>query len=142
MEPNNRYAAYYQQHPPSFPQEPVHPFLKTWATGRGPSRLMVREGTTAWTAIEALNNKTAIVNTASETAMVDEGVAKVLDALKTQGAGRRHTGRVHIRPGGLVWPSRALGQYLMVFSFCRLQHQYAGAADIQAPGAYSQRCRD
>jgi arylsulfatase A-like enzyme len=85
MEPNNRYAAYYQQHPPSFPQEPVHPFLKTWATGRGPSGLMVREGTTAWTAIEALNNKTAIVNTASETAMVDEGVGKVLDALKTQG---------------------------------------------------------
>ncbi len=85
MEPNNRYAAYYQQHPPSFPQEPVHPYLKTWATGRGPSGLMVREGTTAWTAIEALNNKTAIVNTASETAMVDEGVGKVLDALKTQG---------------------------------------------------------
>ena len=85
MEPNNRYAAYYQQHPPSFPQEPVHPFLKTWATGRGPSGLMVREGTTAWTAIEALNNKTAIVNTASETAMVDEGVGKILDALKVQG---------------------------------------------------------
>ena len=88
MEPNNRYAAYYQQHPPSFPQEPVHPFLKTWATGRGPSGLMVREGTTAWTAIEALNNKTAIVNTASETAMVDDGVGKVLDALKSQGLER------------------------------------------------------
>ena len=72
MEPNNRYAAYYQQHTPSFPQEPVHPYLKTWATGRGPSGLMVREGTTAWTAINALNNKTAMVNTASETAMVDE----------------------------------------------------------------------
>ena len=85
MEPNNRFAPYYEQHPPSFPQEPVHPFLKTWATGRGPSGLMVREGTTAWTAIEALNNKTAIINTASETAMVDDGVGKVLDALKTQG---------------------------------------------------------
>ena len=85
MTPNNRYAAYYEQHVPSFPQEPVHPFLKTWATGRGPSGLMVREGTTAWTAIEALNNKTAIVNTASETAMVDEGVGKVVDALKAQG---------------------------------------------------------
>jgi arylsulfatase A-like enzyme len=85
MEPNNRYAAHYQLHTPSFPQEPVHPFLKTWATGRGPSGLMVREGTTAWTAIEALNNKTAMVNTASETAMVDEGVGKVLDALQHQG---------------------------------------------------------
>ncbi len=38
----------------------MHPFLKTWATGRGPSGLMVREGTTAWTAIDALNNQTAI----------------------------------------------------------------------------------
>ena len=82
MEPKNRYADYYQQHPPAFPQEPVHPYLKTWATGRGPSGLMVREGTTAWTAIEALNNKTAIVNTASETAMVDDGVGKIMDALQ------------------------------------------------------------
>ena len=58
MEPNNRYAEYYRQHTPSFPQEPVHPFLKSWAQGRDPSGLMVSEGTTAWTAIEALNNKT------------------------------------------------------------------------------------
>jgi len=85
MEPNNRYADYYVQHTPSFPQEPVHPFLKNWATGRGPSGLMVREGTTAWTAISALNNKTAMVNTASETAMVDDGVGKVLDALISAG---------------------------------------------------------
>jgi len=85
MEPNNRYADYYDRHTPAFPQEPVHPFLKNWATGRGPSGLMVREGTTAWTAINALNNKTAMVNTASETAMVDDGVGKVLDALKTRG---------------------------------------------------------
>ena len=84
MEPKNRYAAWYQQHTPSFPQEPVHPFLKTWATGRGPSGLMVREGTTAWTAIDALNNKTAMVNTASETAMVDDGVGKILDALESR----------------------------------------------------------
>lgn len=85
MEPNNRYADYYVRHTPPFPQEPVHPFLKNWATGRGPSGLMVREGTTAWTAINALNNKTAMVNTASETAMVDDGVGKVLDALISAG---------------------------------------------------------
>ena len=45
---------------------------------------MVREGTTAWTAIDALNNKTAMVNTASETAMVDDGVGKILDALESR----------------------------------------------------------
>ena len=36
----------------ALPREPVHPFLKIWATGRGPSGLMVREGTTAWAAID------------------------------------------------------------------------------------------
>ncbi len=85
MEPKGRFAPYYQQHPPTFPQEPVHPFLKTWATGRGPSGLMVREGTTAWTAIEALNNKTAMINAAAETAMVDDGVGKILHVLDTHG---------------------------------------------------------
>ena len=85
MEPRGRFAPYYQANPPSFPQEPVHPFLKAWATGRGPSGQMVREGTTAWTAIEALNNRTAIVNTAAETAMVDDGVGKVLAALESNG---------------------------------------------------------
>ena len=39
----------------------------------------------AWTAIGALNNKTAMVNTASETAMVDDGVGKVMAALKSRG---------------------------------------------------------
>ena len=85
MEPRGRFAAYYQENPPSFPQEPVHPFLEAWATGRGPSGQMVREGTTAWTAIGALNNRTAIINTAAETAMVDDGVGKVLAALASQG---------------------------------------------------------
>lgn len=85
MEPKNRHADYYIEHTPAFPQEPVHPYLENWATGRGPSGLMVREGTTAWTAIGALNNKTAMVNTASETAMVDDGVGEVLDALQARG---------------------------------------------------------
>jgi len=85
MEPRNRHADYYIEHTPSFPQEPVHPYLENWASGRGPSGLMVLEGTTAWTAIGALNNKTAMVNTASETAMVDDGVGEVLDALQAHG---------------------------------------------------------
>ena len=85
MAPKTRHAEFYIQNTPSFPQEPVHPFLENWASGRGPSGLMVKEGTTAWTAIGALNNKTAMVNTASETSMVDDGVGAVLTALKTNG---------------------------------------------------------
>ena len=46
---------------------------------------MVKEGTTAWTAIEALNNKTAMINAASETAMVDDGVGAVMRKLKELG---------------------------------------------------------
>lgn len=85
MQPKNRHADYYLRHTPAFPQEPVHPYLQNWAMGRDPSGLMLREGTTAWTAISALNNSTAMVNTAAETAMVDDGVGTVLDALKSNG---------------------------------------------------------
>ncbi len=86
MEPNNRHAAYYTKNTPSMPQEKIHPYLKNWAQGgRGPTSLMVKEGTTAWTAIEALNNKTAMINAASETAMVDDGVGTVMQKLKELG---------------------------------------------------------
>ena len=86
MTPRNRHADYYKQHTPSMPQEKIHPYLKSWAQGiRGPSKLMVKEGTTAWTAIEALNNKTAMINIAAETAMVDDGVGTVMQALEELG---------------------------------------------------------
>ena len=86
MEPNNRHAAYYTKNTPSMPQEKIHPYLKNWAQGgRGPTSLMVKEGTTAWKAIEALNNKTAMINAASETAMVDDGVGIVMQKLKELG---------------------------------------------------------
>ena len=86
MEPNNRHAAYYTEHTPAMPQEKIHPYLKNWAQGgRGPTSLMVKEGTTAWTAIEALNNRTAMINAASETAMVDDGVGAVMQKLKELG---------------------------------------------------------
>ena len=86
MEPNNRHAAYYTENTPSMPQEKIHPYLKNWAQGGlGPTSLMVKEGTTAWTAIEALNNKTAMINAASETAMVDDGVGAVMQKLKELG---------------------------------------------------------
>ncbi len=86
MEPKNRHAAYYTEHTPAMPQEKIHPYLKNWAQGgRGPTSLMVKEGTTAWTAIEALNNRTAMINAASETAMVDDGVGVILHKLKELG---------------------------------------------------------
>jgi arylsulfatase A-like enzyme len=85
MEPRNRHAAYYAEHTPPFPQEPVHPYLRNWAKGRGPTGTMVDEGTTAWTAIGALNNRTAMINTAAETSMVDDGVGKVMAELAALG---------------------------------------------------------
>lgn len=86
MEPRNRHAAYYTENIPSMPQEKIHPYLKNWAKGiRGPSNFMVKEGTTAWHAIEALNNRTAMINTASETTMVDDGVGTVMQMLKKRG---------------------------------------------------------
>jgi len=86
MQPSNRHAGYYRQHPPKMPQEPVHPFLKNWAQGlHAPTSLMLKEGTTAWTAIEALNNRTAMINAASETTMVDDGVGSVMQKLRDMG---------------------------------------------------------
>ena len=86
MEPNNRHAAYYTAHTPAMPQEKIHPYLRNWAQGgRGPTSLMVREGTTAWTAIEALNNRTAMINAAAETTMVDDGVGVIMRKLEALG---------------------------------------------------------
>ena len=81
-QPKNRYADWYSKYIPQFPQEPVHPFLKNWAMLNNSSSQMQADATHAWAAIEALNNKTAIINAASETSMVDDGVGKVMDALR------------------------------------------------------------
>lgn len=85
MQPRGPYAEYYREHPPTLPQEPVHPFLRNWAVESSPSMRMIEEGTTAWTAIHALNNRLSIINTAAETTLVDEGVGKVLQALEEHG---------------------------------------------------------
>lgn len=86
MEPNNRHAAYYKEHPPAMPQEPIHPYLENWARGlKTPTSLMLKEGTTAWTAIRALNNETAMINVASESAMVDDGVGTIMQTLQEMG---------------------------------------------------------
>ena len=106
--PVNRHADYYAQHVPTFPQEPVHPFLrraaiedssvedvlkvqaeyKAWGVDDAES--IGEQGATAelsygWQTIEALNNKTAMINLASETTMIDDGVGRVLEALRQQG---------------------------------------------------------
>ncbi|MGI9344029.1 MAG: sulfatase family protein [Gammaproteobacteria bacterium] len=85
MDVPNRHTDYYRANRPSFPQQPVHPYLRRWTQMRAPSQTMVNEGTTAWTAIGALNNPTAMINTAAETSMVDDGVGQVMDALERLG---------------------------------------------------------
>ena len=87
MKPNNRHAAYYTKNTPAMPaKQPVHPYLKNWAEGiRSPTTLMVKEGTTALEAIKTLNNPIAMINAASETTMVDDGVGTLMQALKEMG---------------------------------------------------------
>ena len=106
--PRNRHAAYYTENVPSFPQEPVHPFLRNAAieessvedvqreqkenrewgvddaesTGAEGARPELSYG---WQTIDALNNKTAMINLASEMSMIDDGVGRVLAALQAQG---------------------------------------------------------
>jgi arylsulfatase A-like enzyme len=86
MEPRSRYAAYYTQNMPTFPRESTpHPYVERWARGRGPSDVMIDEGTTAARAIDALTNPAAVINTAAETTLVDEGIGKVMEALEEYG---------------------------------------------------------
>ena len=83
--PRNRHAERYRENPPSMPHEPIHPYLEAWARGRGPTEQMLDEGTTAWRAINAINNPVAMINTAAETTMVDDGVGRLLAALHEKG---------------------------------------------------------
>lgn len=79
------HVARYADDPPQFPQEPVHPYLRGWAIGQAPSSQMMAEATHAWAAIGALNNRRAMINTAAETTSVDDGVGRVIDALRELG---------------------------------------------------------
>ena len=72
----------YVAKPPRFPQEPVHPFLRGWAIGQTPTEHMQAEATHAWAAISALNNRRAMINTAAETTTVDDGVGRIVNALR------------------------------------------------------------
>ncbi len=106
QQPNNRHAGYYQAHTPSMPQEPIHDYLKEflmqgvnnggdllqgWRIGEGKRENEKTAAHTsklldlAWATVRALNNRTAMINVASETAMIDDGIGAVLDALDAQG---------------------------------------------------------
>lgn len=85
MEPRNKFAEHYKNDPPPFPQEPVHANLRNWARIAEPDELNVSKKTTAWAAIGALNNRTAIINAYAETSLVDEGVGRILDEIEHQG---------------------------------------------------------
>jgi arylsulfatase A-like enzyme len=107
-EPNNRHAEYYRENVPSFPQEPVHPFLRRAAIEESSVEDVLKtqaelrewgvddaesigehgaepEMSYGWQTIEALNNKTAMINLASEMTMIDDGVGRILDVLRQQG---------------------------------------------------------
>jgi len=107
-EPVNRYVEYYTAHLPSFPQEPVHSYLRRLAINTSTVEAVEKEQAEmkdwgvddaesigkhgakpelsfAWGAIDALNNKMAMVNLASEISMVDDGVGSVMEALKERG---------------------------------------------------------
>lgn len=107
-EPDNRYADHYRENVPGFPQEPVHPYLRRAAIEDSDIEDVLKEQqeyrdwgvkdaesigahgaspelSYGWQTIHALNNKTAMINLASEMSMIDDGVGQVLQALREQG---------------------------------------------------------
>ena len=106
--PRNRHAEYYREHVPEFPQEPVHPFLRNAAIQESSVEDVLKEQADykawgvedaesigehgaapelsyGWQTINALNNKTAMINLASEMTMIDDGVGRVLEVLREHG---------------------------------------------------------
>lgn len=85
MEPHNRYADYYRKHMPHFDRQATpHPYVLRWGS-KAPNETLIEDGTTAALAIDALTSDAAVINTASETAMVDDGVGRVMEALREHG---------------------------------------------------------
>jgi arylsulfatase A-like enzyme len=103
--PRNRWAAYYAEHAPAFPQEPVNPALRRLAIeysnveallaeqgewwyeqAASPDEATARAADSwPWQTIAALNNKTAMIHLASEVSMIDDGVGRVLETLREKG---------------------------------------------------------
>lgn len=107
-EPQNRHADYYRRHVPEFPQEPVHPYLRRAAIEESSVEDVLKEQqeyrdwgvddaesigahgaapelSYGWQTIHALNNKTAMINLASEMTMIDDGVGRILSTLDAKG---------------------------------------------------------
>jgi len=104
-EPKNRYAEYYRNNVPRFPQEPVNPALRRLAieysdveallaergewwyegTDEPDEATAMAEESWPWQTIAALNNRTAMIHLASQMSMLDDGVGRVLAALAAQG---------------------------------------------------------
>lgn len=84
--PVSRFAKRYEERVPAMPQHAVHPYLRAWAkvagSGNDPE---LAGGSYPWAAIDALNNRRAMVNVAAETTHVDEGVGQVMSALAAKG---------------------------------------------------------
>lgn len=84
--PVSRHAPYYQKNVPAMPQNRVHPYMRAWAKNNtAPAPEETEGGTYPWSAIDALNNKTAMINIAAEMTHVDEGIGTVLAALDAAG---------------------------------------------------------
>ena len=80
--PTNRFADRYRDRALTMPQEPVHPYLREWTKQTSFEMPGVVGGTWGWAAIDALNNRDAMVNVAAETTMVDDGIGRILAELE------------------------------------------------------------
>ncbi len=85
--PNTRHATWYEAHPPRPAGVPAHPYLEAFARSF-PDNIPLRGGNVGRAAIESLTNPRAMINVASEVAMVDDGVGRVLAALEAAGLAR------------------------------------------------------
>ena len=103
----NRYTQYYLDHPPAMPQEPVGDALENWAKEGDPKTYSARHGITPWAAIKSLNNDKTMANLAAETAMIDDGVGAIFDALKKTGADK-NTLVIYTSDQGAAYGQRGL----------------------------------
>lgn len=99
----SRHAARYIDNVPAMPQFRVHPYMRAWAKNNtAPAPEETEGGTYPWAAIDALNNKTAMINIAAEMTHVDEGIGTVLTALDDLGL-RDDTLVVFLADQGSSW---------------------------------------
>ena len=101
--PVSRHADYYRDNVPAMPQNRVHPYMREWARNNtAPAPEPTEGGTYPWSAIDALNNTTAMINIAAEMTHVDEGIGTVLAALDELGL-RDDTLVVFLADQGSSW---------------------------------------